>query len=219
MKESITLQDIAQLEGLQYVETTDQHNGYPSHIEGAIIGFENYNQLDEVMRKYFHQISGSFRRVDLDKRDGWQLWHRDYTNTNNRPYTAKEYYRNSDCQLWYKKDLKDCWIACKEFVEDGWGYLFEKYQMDLDYLDSPSKLLGLIKDRCNWEYDKWDLEALEDVLKNHIEVYDAIKALPKSGYCVVTTDEGLYKDMQPIQFMSYHDDDVTSYAIGLTIMK
>lgn len=217
MEESITLQDIAQLEGLQYVKTTDQRNGYPSHIEGAIIGFKNYNQFNKIMRKYFHQINGNFRRVDLKKRDGWQLWHRNYYNTSDKPYTAEEYYRNSDCTLWYKKDLKDNWIACKEFVEDGWGYLFEKYQMDLDYIDSPSKLLGLIKDRCNWEYDKWDLEALEDVLKNHIEVYNAIKALPKSGYCVVTIDEELYKDKQPIRFMSFHDEDVTSYAIGLTI--
>lgn len=217
MEESITLQDIAQLEGLQYVETTDHHNGYPSYIEGAIIGFENYNQFDEIKKKYRNQISGNFRRVDLYKRDGWQLWRRNYYNTSDKPYTAEEYYRNSDCTLWYKKDLNDNWIACKEFVEDGWGYLFEKYQMDLDCIDSPSKLLGLIKDRCNWKYDKWDLEALEDVLKNHIEVYNAIKALPKSGYCVVTTDEELYKDKQPIRFMSFHDEDVTSYAICLTI--
>lgn len=218
MEESVTLQDIAQLEDLQYVETTDQMNGYPSHIEGAIIGFESYKQFYEIKKKYRNQINGNFRRVDLEKRDGWQLWYR-YSNPSNQPYTAEEYYRNSDCTLWYKKDLEKNWIACKEFVEDGWGYLFEKYQIDLDYIDSPSKLLGLIKDRCNWEYDKWDLEVLEDVLKAHIEVYDAIKALPKSGYCVVTNDEGLYEDMQPIQFMSFHDEDVWSFAIGLTILK
>ena len=43
---------IAQENCLEYVETTIGTNGFPSHIEGAIIGFESFEQFSEIKNQY-----------------------------------------------------------------------------------------------------------------------------------------------------------------------
>lgn len=62
--------EIADREGLEYIETTTGRNGYPENIQGAIIGFETYNQAEEIADKYGLDI-------ELFKtRYGWQFWER-----------------------------------------------------------------------------------------------------------------------------------------------
>lgn len=61
---------IADREGLEYIETTTGRNGYPENIQGAIIGFETYDQAEEIAAKYGFDI-------ELFKtRYGWQFWER-----------------------------------------------------------------------------------------------------------------------------------------------
>lgn len=64
------LRDIAEREDLEYIETTDQRNGYPSRIKGAIIGFNSFEQAQELADKEHLQIT------TFEKRDGWDLWYR-----------------------------------------------------------------------------------------------------------------------------------------------
>ena len=64
------LKDIADEYGLEYVETTDQRNGYPSNIKGAIIGMESFEQAEKIAAKYNLDIEL------ITKHDGWQLWYR-----------------------------------------------------------------------------------------------------------------------------------------------
>lgn len=62
--------EIADREGLEYIETTTGRNGYPENIRGAIIGFETYDQAEEIAAKYGFDI-------ELFKtRYGWQFWER-----------------------------------------------------------------------------------------------------------------------------------------------
>lgn len=62
--------EIADREGLEYIETTTGRNGYPENIRGAIIGFETYAQAYKLAVKY--ELD-----VELFKtRYGWQFWER-----------------------------------------------------------------------------------------------------------------------------------------------
>ena len=40
------------MKGLKHVETTSGTNGYPQDIQEAIVGFENWEQLEEIAEKY-----------------------------------------------------------------------------------------------------------------------------------------------------------------------
>lgn len=71
--ETKDLRAIASKNGYKYVETTDQLNGYPSHIQGGIIGFETQEEAEQ-----FAQENG-LGLIWIDKKAGWQLWHRGNT--------------------------------------------------------------------------------------------------------------------------------------------
>ena len=69
-----TLQKIAERHGLELIETTDKSNGYPSNLKGAIIGFENFKQAEEIAEKYNLEISC------FEKKDGWHFYYRTGAN-------------------------------------------------------------------------------------------------------------------------------------------
>lgn len=56
---------------LQVVETTSERSGYPRYIIPAIIGFEDWQQAE-----LFCDENPDFQLIWLDRRDGWNLWHR-----------------------------------------------------------------------------------------------------------------------------------------------
>ena len=65
------LETIAYENGLEYIETvTGGNNGYPSGIRGGIIGFETFDEADELAKK--HGLS----LCVFHKRDGWQMYER-----------------------------------------------------------------------------------------------------------------------------------------------
>lgn len=70
------LREIAEKNGLTYIETTSGSNGYPSNIKGAIIGFETFEEAEKLADE--HNLSIEF----FKKKDGWQLWER----TNNEAH-------------------------------------------------------------------------------------------------------------------------------------
>ena len=43
--------NLAEVEGLEFIETTSERNGYPSNLQGAIIGFESFKQAEEIAEK------------------------------------------------------------------------------------------------------------------------------------------------------------------------
>lgn len=74
------LRDVAEKEGLDYIETTTESNGYPANLKPALIGFETFEQAQEIAEKYGLNIES------FERRDGWHLWSRD-NRTAYKPYT------------------------------------------------------------------------------------------------------------------------------------
>ena len=69
-KKELSLAEIADVEGLEYLETTSGMSGYPQNIKGAIVGFEDWEQLEKIAIKY------NLNAINLHGRDGWQLYER-----------------------------------------------------------------------------------------------------------------------------------------------
>lgn len=71
MKTKELLENIAYEHGLEYVTTCAKgNNGYPKSLMGAIIGFESFEQVQEIAREYNLDI------ISLHKRDGWNMYER-----------------------------------------------------------------------------------------------------------------------------------------------
>lgn len=68
--EEETLDDIAIENGLLVVETTSERNGYPSHLQDALIGFGCFANAEQIAKEH------GLTLIWIDRRDGWQLWHR-----------------------------------------------------------------------------------------------------------------------------------------------
>jgi len=100
------MQDIASENGLQFVETTDQMNGYPSNIKGAIIGFDDFEQAEALAKQ-----TGLELRV-ISKRDGWDLWYRGFNTS--KPLTITEedfgdgfsFITDGDEKAFYENEVK-----------------------------------------------------------------------------------------------------------------
>lgn len=56
---------------LVQVETTSEMSGYPRGLGRAVVGFDTFEEAQEVADKYGLTV------VKLHKRDGWQLWYND----------------------------------------------------------------------------------------------------------------------------------------------
>lgn len=67
---NVNIEQIAYEHGLQLIETTSEKNGYPRDIKRAIIGFENFEQAEELAKQYDLSIE------EFYKKDGWSLYYR-----------------------------------------------------------------------------------------------------------------------------------------------
>lgn len=114
-KEQLSLAKIADIEGLQYVETTSGTNGYPQNIQDAIVGFDNWEQLEEVATKY------NLNPINLHKRDGWQLYERQGIATepfkNSSNDYGDDYFECDDADAYQKQVMEDVENWVKEIKE------------------------------------------------------------------------------------------------------
>lgn len=60
--------DLAEQLGLDIVSVTSSANGYPQNVQLALIGFDNFDQAEDVAN------ANDLTIVSLYKRDGWNLW-------------------------------------------------------------------------------------------------------------------------------------------------
>lgn len=60
--------DLAEQLGLDIVSVTSASNGYPQNVQLALIGFDNFDQAEDVAN------ANGLTIVSLYKRDGWNLW-------------------------------------------------------------------------------------------------------------------------------------------------
>lgn len=102
---------------LYIVETTIGMNGYPQCLKDAIVGFDNFEQAEELAEKH------NLRITTLHKRDGWQLWERS-SNTTYEPFkpTAQWYgdnyntWRGEDVDVYFANEVKP---KLEGFLDDG----------------------------------------------------------------------------------------------------
>lgn len=82
----LNIEEIAELENLEVIETTVGMNGYPKNIKSAIVGFESFEHAQKLANEYGLSIES------FTKRDGWHLWNRN-NNTVYEPYknSAEDY--------------------------------------------------------------------------------------------------------------------------------
>lgn len=64
----VDLREIAEIENLEYFETTSEINGYPANIKGALKGFKTFKEAEVIAKEYDLKIRS------FAKKDGWQLW-------------------------------------------------------------------------------------------------------------------------------------------------
>ena len=118
------LRFIAQENDLQYIETTSERNGYPSKIKGAIIGFDNFDQAQEIANENDLSIEV------FTKKDGWQLWYR----TGNSAY--KEFEIDSS---FYGEDYLELEAGMDE--EDFFNEEIEPFILDCNNFDELDKFI------------------------------------------------------------------------------
>lgn len=64
------MDEIAEENGLTFVETTSEYNGYPANVKDALIGFSNFDEAKRIADE--NELS----LIWINKRDGWNFWHR-----------------------------------------------------------------------------------------------------------------------------------------------
>ena len=148
------LAEIASENGLQLIDTTANSTGYPEWLQKAIIGFDTFEQAEELAKENGLSIE------IFQKRDGWDLWYR-------TGCTAYEPFRRSaedfgdDYSEFGKDDLEDFYEnEVQPMVSE-----FESFDDLRSFLDKNEK----IKDEIE------DAEDDEIVITCCGEYYDPIK--------------------------------------------
>ena len=204
--------EIAQYENLELIETTESRIGYPSYLECSLIGFQDWEHYLQVQEEYC--LQGQY----VDKREGWQLWHR----TNNTPYKPFELTADvfgCDYDFWTNDCQERAFDWFKSIVFDNFSDLFKGYNKTENDFNTIEEFENWLKYDTNRDYDEMDLDTIEnDYLQPTKELIDAINNLPSEDYVVVTYDMEIHEEKMKLQQMSYVED-VTHNAIALTYME
>ena len=117
MKTYEEIREIAEAEGLRTIETTSEANGYPAHLRLAIVGFDSLEQAREVAERHGMEV------MEFDRRDGWQLWHRNI-DTVWEEYDAvgcfadeADIYKAADAEDFFQKEVKGMLSSFNSFDE------------------------------------------------------------------------------------------------------
>ena len=101
------LMEIAYERGLEVVETTQGMNDYPQGLGKAVIGFETFEEAQEVARESGGEV------VDLSRRDGWQFWKNTGRVWKEWEMNAEDYGDDYECVT----DPKEWWENEKSVME------------------------------------------------------------------------------------------------------
>lgn len=138
------MREIAEEHNLELIEVTQGRNGYPSNIKEGIIGFETFEQAEEIAAEYDCVV------VAFHRRDGWQLWE----NIGTR-YEPFDNLADEDvCQFDNAKDAIDFLLEDKdnymdEYANDLLDIDEEDYNNELKKYDDE---IAFINE--NWKEDK-----------------------------------------------------------------
>lgn len=91
--------DIATENGLELIDTTSAKNGYPQDLKRAIIGFDSFEQAEELAKENGLSIE------IFEKRDGWDMWYRTGCQAH-APFERSAEDFGDDYREFSKKDLE-----------------------------------------------------------------------------------------------------------------
>ena len=135
LPEECKLEDIAAENGLELIDTTSAKNGYPQDLQKAIIGFDSFEQAEELAKETGLSIEA------FKKCDGWDLWYRTGFQMGD-PFlrTADDF--GDDYRGYTKEDL-DCFYEneVQPFVSD-----FDDFDSLRWFLDKMDKIKDEIED-------------------------------------------------------------------------
>ena len=190
---------------LEMIETTDQRNGYPSCLRCALIGFENWGEIEQIQKEYdvdeYPQI--------FTKRDGWNLWYR----TNDTAF--EPFVMDSDIQNDYGDDYT---IFNKEnYLDDiidtiTTGGLNERYD-EINYTSSIEDIKQFVEDNKDSDDEDTidDMEQITELIENYEELCREEEIAGNDAFVLMYCGE--YYDTIPCTAMDTYFD--TKYhAIG-----
>jgi hypothetical protein len=206
------INEVAQEYNLNVVSTTVGMNGYPSHVNIALEGFESFEQYCEVRDKY------SMQEYKLHRKDGWNLWQR----------ICDSFFEAWSNELSYNEDRERVWSKSDKdsFLEFQYNDFFDRLNNYFTY--DAEEDIELSKFVTKWE----DFQVFFDYCKkNEIElcedVDDMLKAYGEKNEIYAKFDE--INDNQIIieyyQYASGYDvvskhtcsyyEDTHHYSMGL----
>lgn len=156
---TMDLQSIAYENGLEYIESVSGgNNGYPSGIEGGIIGFVSFDEAKEFARKY------DLWMCTFHKRDGWQMYEREGQPYEPLKVTASDYgcdydqFDSDDYEDFFEEQVRPMMDCCENF---------DSLQNVIDNCKEIYEELGTIDDTqlvitcCGRYYETIDKESME----------------------------------------------------------
>lgn len=170
-----TLEQIAKENNLELIESVEgANNGYPRNFKQAIIGFENWQQVEEIAKKYNLDI------ISFHKRSGWNFWER--SNFMDEPYkiTSSSYgddyseFTLADVDTFFENEVE---FALGDFdnLEDLYKFVCTKKALldKIKELDEDEILIA----ECGEYYETIKKEMIEWDFDTHLYVIGVIRIL------------------------------------------
>ena len=129
-----TIDDIADENDLEVVETTSQRNGYPSNLCKAVVGFKSFEDAERFASE------NDLTLIWIDARDGWQLWHRGDTASEPMKITSDDF--GDDFNFEYDRD--DFMKRAHDVVADM-AYQGEEFDDIRAYMEKAEKVADAIE--------------------------------------------------------------------------
>lgn len=145
------LETIAYEHGLDLIETTSDGTGYPRDLKYAVIGFETFDEAQELADRYGLTVR------EFTRRDGWQLWVRGGRAWGEYDYeqVMSEGYANENVQTYRHNDAENVMSDLREHLQYAslrdMKILIENTEEVLEKLDDcqPDEFIVT----CSGEYD------------------------------------------------------------------
>lgn len=130
------LRELADNNGLQFIETTSATNGYPQDLKPALIGFNDYEEAEEFAQEH------GLQTYIFHKRDGWQLWQRSKPAYEPMIISAEDY--GDDYNMFTNDELDDYFgNEVKPRLDD-----FDNMEELKKFLNNQEEIMDEL-DRCN----------------------------------------------------------------------
>lgn len=159
MKTTFNIFDVADEYLLDVIETTPNGNGYPENIHKALVGFDSFEDAQDVANKY------GLRITTFTKRQGNRLWTRN-ENTTYHPLriTADDYgsdfkaYGTYNARYYFDDEVKPC-LNDFDSIDELESFIQEQREI-IDALDNiDDEQLIIIHDHKL--YDRIDTNMME----------------------------------------------------------